>query len=49
MYYEGFLTIEEALAREHQIKSWRRDKKIALINKFNPEWKDLYDEIPEGE
>ena len=49
VYYEGFLTIEEALAREHQIKSRRRDKKIALINKFNPEWKDLYDEIPEGE
>jgi len=49
VYYEGFHTIGAALAREYQIKSWRREKKIALINKFNPEWKDLYDDIPEGE
>ena len=49
VYYEGFLSIEEALAREHQIKSWRREKKIALINKFNPEWNDLYDEISDWE
>ena len=45
VYYESFSFIEEAIAREQQIKSWRREKKIALINKFNPEWKDLYDEI----
>jgi len=45
VYYEHFPFIEEAIARERQIKSWRREKKVALINKFNPEWKDLYDEI----
>ena len=45
VYYECFHTIGEAIAREQQIKSWKRAKKIALINKFNPEWKDLYDEI----
>ncbi|NOX87113.1 MAG: GIY-YIG nuclease family protein [Chlorobi bacterium] len=45
VYYESFLTIEEAIAREQQIKSWKRAKKIALINQFNPEWKDLYNEI----
>ncbi len=49
VYYEGFIIIEEAIAREQQIKSWKRAKKIALINKFNPTWKDLYDEIPDGE
>jgi len=45
VYYENFPFIEEAIARESQIKSWRREKKVALINKFNPQWKDLYDEI----
>ncbi len=47
VYYESFSHISEAYEREKQIKSWKRDKKIALINKFNPEWKDLYDEIEE--
>ncbi len=45
VYYECFTFIEEAISRERQIKSWRREKKVALIDKFNPEWKDLYDEI----
>jgi putative endonuclease len=49
VYYEGFLSIEEALSRERQIKSWRREKKIALINEFNSDWKDLYDEIGDWE
>ena len=30
VYYEGFLSIEEAIAREQQIKSWKREKKDAL-------------------
>ena len=45
VYYEAFPYIEEAIARERQIKGWKRERKIALINKFNPEWKDLYDDI----
>ena len=45
VYYEGFPFVDEAIAREHQIKSWRREKKIALINKFNPEWHDRYEKI----
>ena len=32
-----------AIEREKQIKGWLRKKKIALIEKNNPEWKDLYD------
>jgi putative endonuclease len=45
VYYGYFDYIEEAIDREKQIKSWRRDKKIALIQSFNPQWKDLFDEL----
>jgi putative endonuclease len=34
-----------AIEREKEIKKWRRSWKIALIEKANPEWKDLYPEI----
>ena len=37
--------MEEAIAREKQIKGGSRKKKIDLINSQNPEWKDLYDEF----
>jgi putative endonuclease len=47
VYYEAFQMIGDAIAREKQIKSWKRDKKIALINGFNPEWKDLYEMVVE--
>jgi putative endonuclease len=36
---------EGALLREKQIKEWHRKWKIELIEKSNPEWKDLYDEL----
>jgi putative endonuclease len=45
IYYEIFHRIEEAIAREKQIKKYRREKKDALINEINPEWKDLWNEI----
>lgn len=45
IYYESFYSIEEAIPREKQIKVYSRAKKIALIEKQNPEWKDLYEEI----
>ena len=41
VYYENFIRIEEAIAREKQIKGGSRKAKEALINNFNPEWKDL--------
>ncbi len=41
VYYEPFGDIREAIAREKQIKGWRRERKIALIESANPEWKDL--------
>ncbi|MBX9851201.1 MAG: GIY-YIG nuclease family protein [Cytophagaceae bacterium] len=43
VYYETFHCIEEAIAREKQIKGGSRKKKPALINKMNPEWKDLFE------
>ena len=45
VFYESFHSIEEAIAREKQIKAGSRSKKLKLINNFNPDWKDLYNEI----
>ena len=42
VYYEVFSSLQEAFARETQLKRWRRAKKIALIQKVNPWWHDLY-------
>jgi putative endonuclease len=41
VYYEEASDVKEAIAREKQIKSWRRAKKIALIQSINPTWKDM--------
>ena len=41
VYYELFESIEDAIAREKLIKAGSRKKKIELIEKKNPEWKDL--------
>ena len=45
VYYEPCDDIREAIRREKQIKWWRRDWKLRLIRKFNPEWTDLYSSI----
>lgn len=45
VYYEEFTTMEEAIAREKQIKGGSRKKKMDLIKSKNPNWKDLYDEF----
>ena len=36
LYYEVFRYINDAIAREKEIKGWRREKKMQLINQFNP-------------
>jgi len=41
VYLESFETAPDAIAREKQLKKWRREKKIALIDAANPEWLDL--------
>lgn len=45
IWYESFHHIEEAIAREKQIKGGSRKDKEALINGMNPAWKDLWDDI----
>jgi putative endonuclease len=42
VYYEAGVDASGAIAREKQIKAGSRSKKIELINRLNPEWRDLY-------
>jgi len=41
IYYELHDTAPAAIAREKQLKGWRRERKIALVESVNPEWEDL--------
>jgi putative endonuclease len=41
LYFEGYEDIRKAIAREKQLKGWRREKKLNLISTINPEFKDL--------
>jgi putative endonuclease len=41
VYFEHTNEIGAAIAREKQLKNWRREKKIALIERMNPSWSDL--------
>ena len=43
VWYELHESMEEAINREKKIKNWRRDWKVNLINRFNPDWHDLYE------
>jgi len=45
VWYEHHHTMESAIRREKQLKDWKRAWKIDLIEKLNPEWRDLHDEI----
>ena len=45
VYFELHQDMASAIVREKQIKKWKRQWKLALIEKNNPDWKDLYDEI----
>ena len=45
VYYELCEDIYNAICREKQLKNGSRKKKLQLINKFNPVWKDLYNSI----
>ncbi len=40
-YYEEIPSIGDAIAREKQLKGWRRSRKIELIESVNPQWRDL--------
>jgi putative endonuclease len=41
LYFEPIGDAVSAIKREKQIKKWRREKKVALIDSMNPDWKDL--------
>jgi putative endonuclease len=41
VYYEVFGDIRYAIEREKEIKAWRREKRVALIERRNPTWEDL--------
>jgi putative endonuclease len=45
VYYEVYENVNLAIAREKQIKGGSRQKKLDLINGFNADWHDLFDEI----
>ena len=42
VYYEQHEMMETAITREKQMKKWKRDWKIKLIEKDNPQWEDLW-------
>jgi putative endonuclease len=45
VYFEVFDDVERAIGREKRLKEWPRAWKLRLIEKQNPLWRDLYDEI----
>jgi putative endonuclease len=45
VYYETSNDVESAIRREKQLKKWNRKWKLALVEKENPKWKDLSEEL----
>ena len=45
VWFESTGSVEAAIAREKQLKNWKREWKIALVEKGNPLWRDLYPEL----
>jgi putative endonuclease len=45
VWYEHHHTMEDAIRREKQLKKWKRDWKIRIIEEMNPNWLDLHDLI----
>ena len=45
VWYERFENIQDARESEHRMKKWKRDWKLALIEKDNPLWNDLYETL----
>ena len=45
VYHEHSSEVEEVIAREKQLKKWSRAKKVDLIDRMNPRWVDLADDI----
>ncbi|MBO7643199.1 MAG: GIY-YIG nuclease family protein [Alphaproteobacteria bacterium] len=45
VYYEQFTEINDAIAHEKRLKRYHRNWKKDLIEKYNPDWRDLYDDL----
>jgi putative endonuclease len=45
VYFESHEFIWDAIEREKEVKKWTRAQKENLVREFNPEWKDLFDQI----
>ncbi|MGI9173760.1 MAG: GIY-YIG nuclease family protein [Rhodothermales bacterium] len=45
VYFEEHPDVRDAIVREKQLKKWRRAWKLRLIEKQNPDWKDLYEQL----
>lgn len=45
VYFEAFGDVRNAIAREKQIKRWRREKKLVLIRRMNPKFSDLSESL----
>jgi len=45
VWYEYYSDVNEAIAREKQLKKWERKWKLKLIEDFNPDWADLYQRL----
>ena len=45
VYYEVYRNIADAINREKRMKKWKRQWKIELIEKTNPQWRDVYSDI----
>ncbi len=45
VYFEHFTDIKDAIHREKRLKEWQRNWKKDLIERENPEWRDLYDDL----
>ena len=45
VWYELHGTMDTAILREKQLKKWNREWKLRLVQEFNPEWRDLWDDI----
>lgn len=48
VYAEEHADVRDAIRREKQVKGWRRERKVALVEAANPEWRDLAGGVGEG-
>ena len=45
VYFESYHSIEEAIFREKQVKKYRREKKLELVDSMNTDWRNLFEDV----